>query len=297
MATNPLVPRRARVTVNVTRPNSQGEQEDLSYSFMNHRMRIMVRQADKQFGNAKVEVFGVPLDTMNQIARLWLESLTPQNTDKLLIDVFDGEGFVPFFQGVIMWSAVDASAVPQVKLVIEANSSMALMNLAASPYANPEPVLLSDALTQIIKPAGFTLDYSPSAPVYMVSDRVNGSPLEQVDKLIKGFPDLTWHTSLQRLVVRKINTPFTADPLRIAPDTGLQGFPVYSTSGLQFSTVFNPQLIPGVAVDVITPFDLVTRTKWVTSVLSHTLDVNVPGGHWSTAAAATSYGQKGNAQN
>lgn len=297
MATNPLVPRRARVTVNVTRPNSQGEQEDLSYSFMNHRMRIMVRQGGKQFQNAKVEVFGVPLETMNSIARLWLETLTPQNTDAMSIDVFDGEDFVPFFQGVITWSAVDASGMPQVKLTIEANSAMQLMNMSASPYSNAGPVVLRDVLTTIAATGNFAVDYSEEAPDYQLTDvRVTGAPLEQIDKIMRAFPDLTWFTNLQRLVVRQANAPFSADPVRIAVDTGLQGFPVYSTSGLQFTTVFNPQLRPGLSLDVETTFDFVNRTLWVAAVLAHTLDVNVPGGHWSSAVAANSNGPKGNTQ-
>lgn len=296
MALNPFVPRRARVTVNVTRPNSSGEQKEQSYSFMNHRMKIMVRQGGKQFGNAKVEVFGVPLATMNQIARLWLETLTPQNTDTLAIDVWDGEDFVPFFQGVITWSAVDASAMPQVKLVIEANAAMALMNMTASPYANAGPVQLSDVLTSIITPAGFTLSYAEGAPDYQLVDaRVQGAPMEQVAQLMNGFPALTWFINLQQLVVRQANAPFSADSIKISAETGLQGFPVYSTSGLQFSTIFNPRLRPGVALDVsVTDFDFVNRTQWVCAVLAHSLDVNFPNGHWTTAVAANSYGHKGN---
>jgi len=297
MALNPLVARRARATVNITRTNPLGKTETLSYSFMNHRMRITVRQGGNQFGNAKCEVYGVPLDTMNQIARLWLETLTPQNTDKLAIDVWDGKDFVPFFQGVITWSAVDASAMPQVKLVIEANAAMQLMNMSASPYANPGPVLLQSALTAIAQAGQFSVDYSAEAPQYQLTDvRVTGSPMQQIAGLLRSFPDLTWFVNLQRVIVREVNAPYAKDQIQISADTGLQGFPVYSTSGLQFQTIFNPRLRPGVALDVRTPFDFVNRTLWVSSVLAHSLDVNFPNGHWTTAVAANSYGPRGNAQ-
>jgi len=297
MTVNPLQARRARVTVTVTRPDATGEQVEQTYTFTEHRMRITVRQGGNQFGNVKVELFGTPLATMNQIARLWLESLTPQNTDKLSVDVWDGEDFVPFFQGVVTWSAVDASGMPQVKLVIEANAAMALMNMSASPYSNAGPVKLEDALTAIAGLGGFQLDYSDAAPRYMLTDvRVTGAPLEQISKLMSQFKDLTWFINLQRLIVRKVNSPFSADAIRVAADTGLQGFPVYSTSGLQLVTVFNPRLRPGVALDVQTPFDFVNRTQWVTAVLQHQLDVNVPGGRWDSAVASNSYGRKGNTQ-
>lgn len=298
MAFNPLVARRARVTVTVTRPNAQGQQVEQSYTFMDHRMRIMVRTAGQQFNNAKCEIYGAPLDTMNQIARLWLETLTPQNSDMLAIDVWDGEDFVPFFSGVVTWSAVDASAMPHVKLVMEANAAFALTNMTASPYSNAGPVSLQDALTSIAALGGFPLDYSPAAPQYMLTDQhVSGSPLEQIRDILKAFPNLTWFPNLQRIVVREINAPYSADAIPINAETGLQGFPVYSTSGLQFQTIFNPRLRPGVALDLSTPFDFVNRTLWVSAVISHSLDVNFPGGHWTSAVAANSYGQKGNTQN
>lgn len=297
MSINPLQERRARVTVNVTRPNTSGEPTEQTYTFTDHRMRITASQGGNQFGNVKVEIFGVLIDSMNQIARLWLESLTPQNSDKLNVDVWDGKDFIPFFQGVITWSAVDASGMPQVKLVVEANAAMALMNMSASPYSNAGPVKLQDTLTSIAALADFQLDYSETAPQYMLTDvRVTGAPLEQIRKIMAQFKDLTWFINLQRLVVRKVNTPFSADAIRIAADTGLQGFPVYSSSGLQFVTVFNPRLRPGVALDVQTPFDFINRTLWVTAVLRHQLDVNVPGGRWDTAVVANSYGRKGNTE-
>lgn len=299
MAYNPYVERRARCTVKVTRPDSAGKQVDHTYTFEQHRMRIQLRQGGKQYGNARAEVFGVPLASMNQIARLWMETLTPQNEDTLSIDVWNGKDFVPLFQGVITWSAVDASAMPQVKLVMEANASMILMNSTASPYASGTgPVALPDALTAIIKPQGFSLDYSAAATRYQLTDvHVSGSPLEQVSTLMRHYEDLTWFCNLQRLIVRQARAPFDAEAVRIAADTGLQGFPVYSSSGLQLSTIFDARLRPGMGLDVqVTGFDFINRTQWVTAVVAHQLDVNYPSGQWTTGLAANAFGKKGNAE-
>jgi hypothetical protein len=291
----PFVERIARVTVQVTRNNSRGEPTNFTYVYEQHRMRIQVRQGGQQFGNAHIEIFGAKLADMNQIARLWLESMTPQNTDTVAIDVWDGKTFVPFFQGVITWSAVDASGIPHVKLVVDANAAMPLMNTPVSPYANPGPVILSDVLISLAQQAGFSVDYAASAPVYSLSDiRLTGSPLQQIGALMRHFPDLTWFVNLQRVVVRQANAPFEADAIRVAVDTGMQFAPVYSTSGLQISTIFNPRIRPGVALDVQTDFDFVNRTQWVAAVLAHALEPNVPGGQWTTSLAANSFGSKNN---
>ena len=297
MTFNPYTERKARVTVNVTRADASGNQTEQTYTFIQHRMRINVRQGGKQFGNAHIEIFGVPLATMNNIARLWLESLTPQNTDTVEIDIWQNNQYVPFFQGVITWSAVNGAGMPAVSLVIEANASFALMNATASPYANAGPVALSDALTAIAAPQGFSLDYSESAPQYQLTDvRVTGSPMEQIAALMNHFGNLTWFVNLQRIVVRTAGAPFSADSIRIAADNGMQRLPIYSSSGLQLDTLFNPQLRPGVACDIETSLDFVNRTVWVAAVLAHQLEPNLPGGQWTTSLACNSYGSKGNNQ-
>lgn len=285
-----------QITVSVTRPNPQsGAAQTSTYVWQQNRMRVQIRNGGAQFGNARVEVFGVPLNDMNNIARLWLEALTPQNNDTIQISVWNGQTFTPLFQGVIAWSAVDASGIPHVKLVIEANASFILANTTASPYANAGPVTLQAALMTLATMGGLTVNYAASAPQYQLTDvRLTGSPLDQIGGLMRHFPDLTWTINLQQLIVRAALAPINSDSVRIAVDTGMQSAPVYSTSGLQVATLFNPQIRPGVTLDVETVFDFVNRTVWVASVIEHELDANVFSGEWTTRIAANSYGAKGN---
>ena len=90
MSRTALTERRVRVTVRVTRDAGPAE-----YVFTDNRMSITVSMGGGQYGNAKVQIYGAPLDAMNNIARLWLEILTPDNRDELLIDVLEGYTFVP----------------------------------------------------------------------------------------------------------------------------------------------------------------------------------------------------------
>lgn len=296
MPFNPYTLRSARVTVQVTRPDANGAATAQTYRFQEHRMRIGVRQAGAQFGNAKIEIFGVPLQTMNQIARLWLEVLTPVGTDTVQIDVWDGQDYVPFFQGVIMWSAVNASRMPHVSLDIEANSGSALSLVPSSPYAvGATPVSLRAALTTIAAQGGFSVQYPDTVTQYQLTQaRVTGAPLDQIGQLLDMYPNLAWYTSLQQVVVHDARTPIGNNTIPIAADTGLMGYPDYSTSGLTFSTLFNPQITPSTGLDVQTEFDYVNRTVWVAGVISHTLEPNVPGGQWTTQVAAAPFGAKGN---
>lgn len=290
---NPLVERKARVTVKVVRPGTDGERE-LEYAFVEHRMSIQVSQGGNQFGNAKVSINGVNLEAMNKIARLWLEVLSPSNTDTLTIDVWDGSNFVPFFAGVITWSAVNAATAPQVSLEIEANSAMIAMNTVAPPYAQDEPVALQDALTQILEPTGLVVELADSVQSLQIQKaRLSGTPMDQAATLLGYFPELTWYINLQRFLVRPVNAPLGGEPIPVNKYTGMISYPTYSTSGITLSMLFDARIRPGLALDVTTAFDFVNRTKWVAAVLQHTIQPNTPGGQWITQVAAQSYGSKG----
>lgn len=290
---NPLVERKARVTVKVVRPGTDGERE-LEYAFIEHRMSIQVSQGGNQFGNAKVSINGVNLEAMNKIARLWLEVLSPSNTDTLTIDVWDGSNFVPFFAGVITWSAVNAATAPHVSLEIEANSAMIAMNTVASPYAQDEPVALQDALAQILEPTGLVVEFAESVQSLQIQKaRLSGTPMDQAAALLGYFPELTWYINLQRFLVRPVNAPLGGEPIPVNKYTGMISYPTYSTSGITLSMLFDARIRPGLALDVTTAFDFVNRTKWVAAVLQHTIQPNTPGGQWITQVAAQSYGSKG----
>ena len=300
---NTLVPRRARVTVKVTRPDAQGAEQALAYTFgwneqapddPGHRMSILVGQGGGVWGQAKVSIFGVPLESMNKIARLWLEVLTPTMNDAMEIDVWDGSNYVPFFRGVITWSAVNASGAPQVALEIEASDAMAAQLSIAPPYSQEGPVDLREAITTILKPAGLEVEFAQSLPAYPVQKvYAEGTAMQQAETLMRQFPELSYYINLQRFLVRPVNGPLGGDPIPVNKNTGMIGYPTYSTSGVQLATLFDPRIRPGLALDIQTIFDFVNRTKWVAAVLQHTLQPNTPGGQWMTQIAAQSYGSKG----
>ena len=291
MSRTTLTERRVRVTVRVTRDDGPAE-----YVFTDNRMSITVSMGGGQYGNAKVQVYGAPLDAMNNIARLWLEILTPDNRDELLIDVLEGDTFVPLFAGVITWSAVNAASMPLVALEIEANAAMAAMNTVVPPYSQDTPIDLQQALATILEPAGFAPLFAENVPPLQVQRcYLQGTPQDQVSALMSYFPEVVGHYALRRFVVRLVNAPIDESALQIDATTGRIGYPTYSTSGLSLAVLFDARVRLGVALDVRTEFDFVNRTRWVASVIQHTLEPNTPGGQWVTQIAAATWGRKGNA--
>ncbi len=289
MAFNPFVTRAARVTVTVTRPDSSsdtGTSQD-QYVFLEHRMSIQVSLGGGRFGNARVQIEGVPLAAMNNISRLWLQPLVIQAQDTLAIDVWDGSNYVPFFNGVVAWAGTDGSGLPYVRLSIEANAAFALSQTTPAPYTANGTQTLQNVLQGILQPGGFALDLAPSTPALTVTNpRFSGSVMDQLDACMRAFPQLAYNIILQRVRVYPADQPFNADPIIISPATGMQKAPNYSSSAMTVDTLFDPRLVPGQAIQVDSEFVLAGGANWVCRVLNHTIEPNKQKGNWITSIAA-----------
>lgn len=73
------------------------------------------------------------------------------------------------------------------------------------------------------------------------------------------------------------------DPILVAPETGLSGYPAFTSKGLQLTTLYNPHLGLGKRVQVISTVEP-AHGEWIIVSLSHKLDAEVPGGVWQSVA-------------
>ncbi|MFT0172407.1 hypothetical protein ACLKMY_25950 [Paraburkholderia mimosarum] len=291
MAFNPLQTRAARVTVSVTRPSGvtlSGEQTD-TYVFEQHRMSIRVVQGGGRFGDAEVNIQGVPLAVMNNVARLPLVPMTIYPNDTLSIDVWDGSQFVPFFSGVIDWAESDGTQMPKTALTIHANACLAGAQTVGAPYSYQGTLDLKSILTGILKGSPFALDWAPSMPQLTVTNpRYSGSVGDQVDMCLRAFPQVTHDYNLQRLRVFPANGSFADDPILVSPATGMQRSPKYGTHATTFTTLFDPSFTPGRAIKLDSAFTTTggANSIWVARVLNHLIEPNTLNGQWITQCAA-----------
>lgn len=69
----------------------------------------------------------------------------------------------------------------------------------------------------------------------------------------------------------------------ISKETGLVGYPAFTENGVQFRSLYNPNIVYGGQVEIESEFDAATGRKVIVDV-SHNLDAGVPGGEWFTEA-------------
>ncbi|WP_454695594.1 baseplate hub protein [Achromobacter aegrifaciens] len=71
------------------------------------------------------------------------------------------------------------------------------------------------------------------------------------------------------------------DPILLAPETGLIGYPAFTSKGLELKTLYNPNFGLGKRVQVISTIEP-AHGEWIIVSLSHKLEAEVPGGVWQS---------------
>ncbi len=69
------------------------------------------------------------------------------------------------------------------------------------------------------------------------------------------------------------------DPIAISADTGLIGYPTFSSDGVQFKTLYSSDLALGKRLQVISVIEA-AHGEWTIVSLSHKLDAEAPDGSW-----------------
>lgn len=78
----------------------------------------------------------------------------------------------------------------------------------------------------------------------------------------------------------------------VSPDTGLVGYPTFTQSGIQLTTLFNPGIGFGQKIQVKSSvkipaqLPMVSDGIWVVASLSHALESETPGGQWHSRMVA-----------
>ena len=283
MAYQPFMQRSLSVRVTSTRSGVTTVR-----TFDNARVRMQVTGDGAGYGLARVAIYGQPLQVMNALARMLVTPVGDDGQDAITVTT---AGRL-VYTGRITFGFIDFGNVPDVALVLECNSVLALQMATRPPFAGSGAVPLYDALSSVLAGTGFSLDFDSVALADRTinSPRVVGSAADQVAQLCKHFPDVVYNVSLSTVAVYSAvarTSGASGTIKRIARDTGLVSYPQCNGTTLTLTTLYDPMLSPGQPIMVDTPDDAVAGATWLVAGYQHQLDARTPGGAWFTRISAT----------
>jgi hypothetical protein len=75
-------------------------------------------------------------------------------------------------------------------------------------------------------------------------------------------------------------------PVKISPETGMVGYPTFSSIGINVVSIFNPDVTVGCAIEISSEI-VPARGLWSVYAVSHHLESETPNGQWFTTISCS----------
>lgn len=237
-----------------------------------------------QFGMADIAIYGLTLSEMNQLSTLGVQ-IPMVRRNVVSIEAGDEtNGMSVVFQGTITNGWCDFASMPNNSFRITADPAVYIRVQPIPPTTINGQADVATILAGLAQQANMSFNnggvqerlYYPYFP---------GTVLEQIERCARaaGINYTIDHNTLSiwpRGTQRGQLVPV------ISPDTGMIGYPTFTSLGVGIAVVFNPTLVFGQNVSVQGSALSAANKVWSIYKISHDLDSQMPNGQWRTRIEA-----------
>jgi hypothetical protein len=246
---------------------------------------------DKVFGpgmgEAQIRVHGLTPSLMNQLSSLNQATMATRRNTIIVLAGDDISGMSTVFQGQIQVSQIMLNTAPDTALMVlaQAGAFAAVQNVPPSSY--PGSANAAVIMSNLAFLMGYAFENN-GVSVQLATPYFPGSPREQAQRCAEAGK-FEWVIDDGTLAIFPIGGTRGGSIPLISPETGMVGYPNYSTSvyGIELTTLFNPLLRPGGKVQVKSGLEVANGT-WQVFNMSHELQSEDPGGQWYTRFSGAS---------
>lgn len=235
-------------------------------------------------GTAVFEVYGMTLEQMNKLSTLgMMPTLVRRNT--VIVEAgTDETGISSIFVGTITNAWAQFEAMPDVAFHVEAHTGLLEAVQTAKPSSFTGPTDIATIMSGLASTMGLSFENS-GVTGQLASPYFSGSARDQA-KACALKAGINWIIDDTTLAIwPRGGQRGGAVPL-INADTGMVGYPSYTSKGVRVETEFNRNIGYGSPVEVqsaLTP----ANGRWIVYMLTHDLESEAPNGAWfSTIEAA-----------
>lgn len=236
-------------------------------------------------GALNLRVYGMDLPTMNKLARVGrIAPSTRQN----IVTVQAGQGDVlpVIYKGSIFAAWVDFSGMPEVCLNVEAAAGWYEAIKPVSPISIKGAGDVALIVQTIADSVGFGF-VNQGVNVKVASPYLPGSAWDQLQAITQAA-DINFSVDRNSIYIWNKGEARLSDLPTISSGTGMVGYPRFNDNGISLSTEFNPSIVFGGQVNVVSEL-LPAQGAWVVNQLSHNLSSELPNGPWLSHIECSRY--------
>lgn len=234
-------------------------------------------------GQLQLRIYGLPISMINQLTTIGPIATQIRSKNTVLVAAGDvGSALTTVFEGTIDTAYGDFQGAPDVALNINALSALAaaVKPVGANSWKGSVDVAvimetLADTMGFVFENNGVTAQLSnPYFP---------GTALAQVKACAKAA-NIRYSTDLGTLAIWPKNGFREGDIPIISKETGMVGYPLFSSNGMSVHSIFIPNIKGGSKVTVQSTLSVANGT-WIVGNVVHNLESERPGGAWFTQLA------------
>jgi hypothetical protein len=254
-----------------------------------------------------LRIEGMKLSDMNTLSMVNIGTIA-QGLNTVTVKAGDaGARLTTIFQGTVIEGFVDYSNSPNIAFDATA-MSMVIPNLQPiAPTSYPNGANVADIMQAIAIKGGLNFQNNGVKQSLGGTLYFCGTVADQIDKVVEASR-ITQDISLNTLRIWPPGIPQSdATPIEISSETGMLGYPAYSQSGVDVTTLFNPAVVfhsniklsskyaPAAWVNSQGQLNQLAGGQniypasngiWVAVNVKHDLQSETPNGKWETAITA-----------
>lgn len=247
------------------------------------------------YGTASIRAFGVPLSVMNQLSTLGQLYPDIRRNTVTVIAGDDVTGKAAVFTGQIQEAYASFEGAPDTMFTVNAYPALldALRPLPPTSSAGTvdAAVLMAGLATQmgyLFENNGVSVQLSN--PYYPGTGRQQAEAIARAGGFDLVFDDQAVTGKTLAILPRNSVRNGTVVP-RIAPDTGMVGYPAYVQNAILITSLYNPNVLFNGAIQVESSIPAATG-QFKVYELSHELSSETDGGPWFTRMRCITFGRE-----
>lgn len=263
-----------------SQPFSDGSR---SQSIVQYRSSVDLNKAG---GISMVEcharILGLDDDTMNSLTRLGAALLVDVNqTNTITITAGDADGnFATVFTGSIFQAWADIQAGPDVPFVIVAYSGLDDAQTAAPPTSIQGGADVATVMQGLAAQMGNGgLIFENGGISTQVSNPYLPGTLRQQAYALAQQANCNILIDDGTLAIWPLGSARPGDAVEIGPDTGMVGYPSFTTQGVVIRTILNPTIKYGAQINVTSELQPACGS-WTIFRIAHHLESETVDGKW-----------------
>ena len=229
---------------------------------------------------ATIKIYGLGMGYMSRLAGRGTQLDVNRQKFLIRLDVNDIEVFLGFAN----WCYIDGNAQPEMALVVQA-AAQGEINLMPIPDTHiNKTVSIGDAAREILLFTNMTVnDYTNYTLPSVYTTGTIGSQIQQLMKAILSvYPDFRYNLNYSFLDMMPLDKALDYEIIEVSKDTGMNGYPTFTQTGISLTTIFNPKFMLQRVVNLTSELPNVSGKYMITDGCTATLSTWIENGPWTS---------------